>query len=206
MSETSAEKPKRVAPKSAIARWGLVGVAVAVTIIGLASCKPAGGPADLKSLAKGGMEKMVFDGAGQAAPSTVIYDSQGKEVRLSDFKGKVVVVNFWATWCGPCVIEMPTLAKLAADYQGKDVVVIPVSVDKPEEEAKAKAFIGKHAPLPFYITRNLALSYAVKPPAQGMPTTIVYGRDGIEKARVAGEADWAGEEAKRVIDAVLAQG
>jgi thiol-disulfide isomerase/thioredoxin len=117
-----------------------------------------------------------------------------------------VVVNFWATWCGPCKIEMPTVAKLATDYQGKNLTVIALSVDKPEEIEEAKAFIAKHPPIGFYITPNLALNYAIRPPVTSMPTTIIYGADGLEKARLTAPADWSGKDAKALIDAVLAQG
>jgi thiol-disulfide isomerase/thioredoxin len=127
-------------------------------------------------------------------------------VRVADFRGQVVVVNLWATWCAPCVIEMPTLAELAAAYEGRKVVVMPISLDGDKDEAKARAFIAKHAPLKFYRDPKLAYPYALVPPTSGMPTTVIFGPDGVERARLAGEADWSSEDARKVIDAILAAG
>jgi hypothetical protein len=99
---------------------------------------------------------------------------------------------------------MPTLARLQAAYPGK-VLVAPISMDKPELRERARAFIGEHAPLAFYQDPNLALPFALTPAVEGFPTTILYGRDGREKARLSGPADWDGPQAKAVIDALLAQ-
>lgn len=119
---------------------------------------------------------------------------------------QVVVMNIWATWCAPCVLEMPTLAALQKSYAGKPVKVVTVSVDQADDLAKAQAFIAKHAPLDFYIDRERKISFVLTPPAPGMPTTVIYGPDGMERARLAGEADWTSAEAKAVIDAVLGGG
>lgn len=118
----------------------------------------------------------------------------------------MVVVNLWATWCAPCVAEMPTLAKLATAYAGKPVAVVPISVDSPKDLDKAKAFIGQNAPLVFYSDPQMKLPFALKPPAIGMPTTVIYGADGVERARLPGSADWSGADARAVIDHVLAGG
>jgi thiol-disulfide isomerase/thioredoxin len=203
MSEQSAAKPRGGILKWAL--WGaaLIGVAAVLYIIAQASFKPQpqGG---LASLAKGEMEKLVTPEEPTLAPSTVFHDAEGREVRLADFKGKVVVMNVWATWCGPCVIEMPTLAKLQAAYAGKPVEVVAISIDGEDAAEKARLFIGKHPPLKFYHDRSMKLPFALKPAAAGMPTTIIYGPDGLEKGRVAGEADWASAEARAVVDRVLA--
>lgn len=75
------------------------------------------------------------------APNFTATDVNGKNVSLSDFKGKVVVVDVWATWCGPCKRELPHLKKITQDYQGKNVVFIGVSVDEPKDLEKWKQFI-----------------------------------------------------------------
>ncbi len=123
-------------------------------------------------------------------------------MKIADLKGKVVVMNVWATWCAPCKVEMPTLAKLAAAYEGKPVVVAPISIDTPEAAQKARLFIAQNAPLQFYHDREMKLPFKIN--AQGAPTTVIYGKDGLEIARVAGEADWAGAEARALIDKALA--
>ena len=84
-------------------------------------------------------------------------------------------------------------------------MVLAISVDRPDDADKARAFIAKHAPLAFYHDPKMALPFAFKPTASGMPTTIIYGADGVERGRLAGGADWGGKDAKALIDKVLAE-
>lgn len=205
MSENPAAKPSGGFLKWAL--WGAaaVGVAAVLYIIGAASIKPGGG-GDLERLAKGEMSKLVVPAEPTRAPGHVFHDAAGKPVRVADFQGQVVVMNIWATWCAPCVLEMPTLAALQKSYAGKPVKVVAVSVDQPDDSAKAQAFIAKHAPLDFYIDPERKISFVLTPPAPGMPTTVIYGPDGVERARLAGEADWTSAEARALVDAVLAGG
>jgi thiol-disulfide isomerase/thioredoxin len=159
----------------------------------------------LAALAKGGMAKLEVVAAPKPPPAAPFVDAAGKPVALADFKGKVVVANLWATWCAPCKQEMPTLAKLAAAYQGKPVEVAAISVDSPSATGQAKEFIAGHKPLAFYQDAKLALPFAFSPPAQGFPTTILYDKTGMERARVIGEADWSSPEAKAVVDQLLSE-
>lgn len=196
-------------PRSSLLKWALwcfagLGVAGVVYIIAQSSINPRQ-ETGLKSLAKGEMAKLTLPAEAGPAPATGFLDSSGKVTRLADFKGKVVVLNIWATWCGPCVLEMPTLAKLARDYQGKPVAVVVVSLDGERDADKARAFIGKHAPLVFYRDPKLKLPYDLIPPTAAMPTTVIYGKDGLEKGRVLGPAEWAGKDAKAVIDKLLSE-
>jgi Thiol-disulfide isomerase and thioredoxins len=208
MNEKSGEKaagePKASRLKQVL--WGvaLIGVAAVLYIIVQASINPQR-QSDLKSVAKGEMAKFEIPAEAAVAPVTSFQDAAGAPARIADFKGKVTVVNLWATWCAPCVIEMPTLAKLAAAYEGKPVAVVAVSVDRPQDAEKARAFIAKHAPLAFYHDPKMALPFAFKPVASGMPTTIIYGPDGVERGRLAGGADWSGKDARALIDKVLAE-
>ena len=204
MSDRAAANPRAGLLKWAL--WGVaaLGVAAVVYIMVQASTNPEQ-RSPLKPLARGEMAKLVTPLEATAAPANTFYDAKGQPVRLADFRGKVVVLNLWATWCGPCVVEMPTLAKLQASYAGQPVLVAPVSIDRPEDQAKAREFIAKHAPLPYYADPNFKLPFAFKPPATGMPTTVIFGRDGVERARLSGGADWSGPDAKAVIDKVLAE-
>jgi len=203
MSDHSGAKPSGGFLKWAL--WGvaLFGVAAVLYIIVQASIKPAQ-DASLKAFAHGEMRKLVAPMETTGAPPNVFYDAAGKPLRVADFKGKVVVLNLWATWCAPCVAEMPTLAKLAGEYAGKPVAVVPVSVDTPAEVDKARQFIARHAPLSFYSDPQMKLPFALKPQAAGMPTTVIYGADGLERARLSGGADWSGADARAVIDHVIA--
>ena len=194
----SGRDPRTYAPWAA----ALISVAVAVYII-VAVVKP-GGSGGLKGLAHGEMAKLSLAAAGAPEPATPFLDPQGHETHLSDLKGQVLVVNLWATWCAPCVKEMPTLAALQAAYPGR-IKVAAISMDKDELRERARAFIGEHPPLTFYQDPKLALPFAVAPAVEGFPTTIIYGRDGRERARLSGGADWNGPEARAVFDALLAQ-
>lgn len=185
----------------AIAAAVVVAAAAVLYVIVGSAFKPTA-VSGLNGLANGSMKKLVA--VAQTPPPEVPFvDVAGKPVRLSDFKGQVLVVNLWATWCAPCVKEMPTLAALQQAYAGKPVKVIAVSVDPAEATDKAKAFIAAHAPLDFYQNPDLKLPFAFRPAAQEFPTTVIYGRDGLQRARMTGDADWSSPEAKAVIDKLL---
>ena len=139
-------------------------------------------------------------------PDHVFYDAKGQAMTIADLKGKVVVMNIWATWCAPCQAEMPTLAKLQAHYKGQPVEVVAVSIDSADDAAKATLFIAQNEPLKFYHDRAMKMPFVLKPVAPGAPTTVIYGKDGMEVGRVAGEADWSGADVRAVIDQALAAG
>lgn len=163
--------------------------------------KPGG---SLKPLATGAMSKLVATDPAIPAPAAPFEGPDGKPMTVAGLKGKVVLVNLWATWCAPCVKEMPTLAKLKAANAGKPVEIIPVSVDRGEDVAKAKAFIASHAPLTYHHV-DTDWVFGLKPPAQGFPTTLIFDREGKERGRVSGDSDWSSREAQAVIDRLLAE-
>ena len=201
------ELPEATSPrllKRVLQGLAVIGLGAAIYVIAQACSKPTVG-GDIKSLAKGEMAKLAVLPDAGPAPATSFVGPDGKPVRIADFKGKVVVLNLWATWCAPCVIEMPTLAKLAKSYEGQAVAVVPVSIDKPEGTDKARAFIAKQGSLAFYQDAKMSLPFDFKPPAPGMPTTVIYGKDGVEAARLSGDADWSSDDAKAVIDHLLAK-
>lgn len=131
---------------------------------------------------------------GEAAPLLPFTAMDGKSTSLADFRGRPVLVNLWATWCGPCVAEMPTLAATAQRLKGK-VAVIAVAQD---DMAKVKPFLAgrKLDALPIYLDPKLTLSVHYK---ANLPTTILYGADGKEVWRVTGGFDWAGAEASKLL-------
>lgn len=209
MTEQSAAKPRGGVLKWAL--WGaaLIGVAAVVYITAQSSTKPPLETAAVKAPAAAVHSvaaKLEHPSDGALPPDYAFQDGAGKAVKIADLKGKVLVVNLWATWCGPCKIEMPQLARLQATYDGKPVQVVAISIDKAEALAEAKAFIAGKSPLAFYNDPAAKLPWALKPPAAGMPTTVIYGKDGLERGRVSGEADWAGDGAKSVIDKILTEG
>ena len=179
--------------------FALIGVAAALYVMAGCSSKPGGA---LRRLASGPMASLVVFDQPAPAPATPFTDAAGKPHTLAEFKGKVVVVNLWATWCAPCVKEMPTLGRLAAAVAGQPVVVAPLSVDRVEDRANAEGFIGRFPPLPFYSEPTYALTFAIKPPVEGFPTTLLIDRQGLIRARASGPADWSSPQAMKVIQAL----
>jgi thiol-disulfide isomerase/thioredoxin len=136
------------------------------------------------------------------APLTFTY-ADGAPKSLKDWEGKVVLLNLWATWCGPCRDEMPALDRLQAELGGEDFEVVAVNIDKGGPD-KAIAFLKEIgvAKLALYLDPSSKIFNAIR--AVGMPTTLLIDRNGKEIGRLIGPADWAAPEAKRLIEAAIA--
>jgi thiol-disulfide isomerase/thioredoxin len=192
-----------------VIRWAitvavLVG-ALAVLYVILSAVIVPNGPARLETLKRGKLEKLEITRTPSPAPTQAFKDADGKNVTIADFKGKVTIVNFWATWCAPCLVEMPTFSRLAATYAGQPVAIVAISIDKDDKDAQARAFIAKNRPLEYYRDGTMNLPFLLSPPAQGMPTTVIYDKKGVERARLSGEADWSGPEAMELVRSLLAE-
>lgn len=134
--------------------------------------------------------------AGKSAPDTVFTDPDGEETSIADFAGKPVLVNLWASWCVPCVKELPTLEKLR---DGQDAVqVISISQDM-GPAASVAAFLDKHKVGEFaaYQDSKMALSGALG--AEILPTSVLYDAKGREIWRFVGDLDWTGPEAAKLL-------
>ncbi len=132
---------------------------------------------------------------GDTPPALAFEAPDGKPVTLAGFKGKPLLVNLWATWCAPCVAELPTL-DAAASAAGDTMTILAVSEDM--DAAKVAPFLTakKLMHLKPYRDPNLGLSLAY---AANLPTTIFYAADGRELWRVAGGMDWTGAKAKALL-------
>ena len=135
--------------------------------------------------------------AGEAAPGIQFEDPDGEPASLADFRGKPLLVNLWATWCAPCIAEMPTLDALAA--RDADLQVLALSQDL-EGRKKVDAFFDqrKFSKLEPYLDSELSMMSALK--VQTLPTTILYDAQGREVWRMTGVEDWTGPRAKALID------
>ena len=138
-------------------------------------------------------------------PELPFNDSDGKALTLTDFKGKVVLLNVWATWCGPCRKEMPTLDRLQAALGGHDFEVLPVSIDRKGMDVVTK----------FYAEIGIRhLSHYVAPTANqvldtlgvwGLPATLLIDRLGRELGRLDGPAEWDSPESIAFLKQVIKQ-
>jgi thiol-disulfide isomerase/thioredoxin len=118
-------------------------------------------------------------------------DDQGQPRSLADFRGKIVLLNVWATWCAPCLKEIPALDHLAAALNGADFAVVTVSVDRKGIDAIRKVFAELNVQkLPIYIDRFGQALRTVR--AIGLPTSLFIDREGREFGRVVGPAEWDG--------------
>ena len=193
---TSNGTPARPSP----ARWiaaAAVGVGVALFAIPLLLHDPrpaepaaerAGGPAVCS--AKPGPAKLDF----------TVKDMNGADVRLTDFKGKVILLNYWATWCGPCKVEIPDLIALQDQYRDSGLVVLGVSQDDDPETLRSFAATNKMN-YPVLVGRDQPELLDAQGPLWGLPTSYVIGRDGSICTRHVGPA--TKQEFEREIKALL---
>ena len=143
------------------------------------------GPRAVQAAATGQLDRSH---AGSPAPAAAFEDPQGGSATLSDFRGRPLLVNLWATWCAPCVVEMPALDALAEREDGR-LQILAISQD-PDGQAKVATFFAERrfTALEPYIDPQLALMPELG--VDTLPTTILYDADGRELWRMTGMADW----------------
>lgn len=140
---------------------------------------------------------VATDNKGKRGPDAKFEDlADGTEKTLADFKGKPLLVNLWATWCVPCVKELPTLAKLGADAPG-GLQVVAISQDMEGAKVVTPFLKDKGIAIHPYHDRDNALMLALK--ESGLPVSILYDADGKEVWRIAGDLDWSGAKAKELL-------
>jgi thiol-disulfide isomerase/thioredoxin len=143
--------------------------------------------------------------AGTAAPDFTFIGPDGSDASLKDFAGRPMLVNLWATWCAPCVAEMPTLDAVAEAYAGQGLQVLTVSQDTQGEKQVGPFFAKrgfKHLKSWLDPENQFGFAYGTGV----LPTSVLYGADGKEVARVVGAMDWQGKEAKALIAEALKAG
>jgi thiol-disulfide isomerase/thioredoxin len=182
-----------------------------LTVLALSSIGQAAQPDTLRSVSKGEFTTLTESSGGHQEPATSFLDAKGNPVTLAKLnaKGKILVVDLWATWCGGCVHEMPTLAKLQSAYPGR-IIVAPISMDASKDREKARAFIAQFPQLPFYQNPAEhwppAITTALKPSVGSFPTAIIFDRFGKERARMVGKtADWSSRDARELFDYLLSE-
>ncbi len=149
--------------------------------------------------------KLTLYDAPQSFPNIMFQTAFDKQTSLEDFKGKWVILNFWATWCPPCIVEMPYLQKLQDDMGDKGIQVIGVSLDRNMDGKRLRDFMKRHqfGPIAAYYGDYLTIKDQVE--LSALPTTYIIAPNGESIGVYLGDADWSGEEARAFITSLLTQ-
>jgi peroxiredoxin len=135
-----------------------------------------------------------------AAPRLQLADAKGAVHRLSDYRGKVVLVNFWATWCEPCLEELPSIERLRKAVGRHDLVILAVQMDASARTARDTADkLGLRFPLLLDRDSSVSKAWGVRI----VPTTFLFDRSGEVAFRHEGEMDWSAADAQRRVEALL---
>ena len=205
-------KPRRVLVLALVS----AAVALAITLIlGNPSPRASDCPAQpaaaslIDAAAVGTLAALNGTGKGRGYKDLSFNDAAGQPVTIGDFKGKKLLVNFWASWCVPCRAEMPALEAIAARHNSDQFMVLPINLDIGEGGlAKAKAFLaeGGWPNLPLYADTSFKAFERLKTEAVavGLPATLLVDENGCELAVLQGPAEWDTPDGENVIAALLA--
>jgi thiol-disulfide isomerase/thioredoxin len=201
-----------------VAIFAAIGGAVAGAVYGIgrigsnpdeAGCRPAVEHAQrMAPLARGEVAALAIAGKPVRIPDLAFNDETGRARILSEWRGRVVLFNLWATWCVPCRKEMPALDALQEKLGGPEFEVVAVNIDtrdleKPRTWLREAAVtqLGYFADPSAKVFQDLKLAGK----AYGMPTTILLDPAGCELGTIAGPAEWASEDAVRLVSAAIAR-
>ena len=164
---------------------------------------PASQVAQLEALRDGTLKRLVVHSSPRDVSDAEFHleDETGMG-RLSDYHGKVVLLNFWATWCAPCRKEMPQIAELQDEFGGDDFEVLTIATGRNTPAGITKFFdengitnLPRHQDPKQALAREMAVI--------GLPITVILNREGKEVARLLGDAEWNSESAKAIIAAMI---
>ena len=158
---------------------------------------------DVAALREGDMKKLALHDTPAAVPDAIFLDAADAEVPLSQWRGKWVVLNFWATWCAPCRKEMPSLLRLQQAVP--DIAVLPVATGRNAVEG-IERFYDEAGVQALPVLRDPKSEFARAMGVMGLPVTVILTPDGQEVARLIGDAEWDSDSAKAVIAALMAGG
>ena len=158
--------------------------------------------ANKKRFSKGEIAAFVFKNDLKPVAEFPFNDANGADLTLGDWKGRVVLLNLWATWCAPCRHEMPGLDRLQAELGGDDFEVVALSVDRKGKGPSAKFLeeVGAKS-LGLYFDDSGKAFFEMR--ARGLPATYLIDREGRLVGRLVGPAEWDTEEAKALINAAV---
>ena len=187
----------------------LVAAAAIYVIVGNKSNEQTAGqnastPSAASGLATGEMKNFVFANPRAAIAEINFADGSNAPKSLADWKGKVVLLNLWATWCAPCRKEMPGLSKLQGELGGDSFEVVALSVDRKGLAASQK-FLNSIDAKELALYNDETAKTLQKLKVIGLPATLLIDRDGKEVGRLTGPAEWDSADAKSLVKAVIAE-
>ena len=218
MTDMHASRPQDSSRVRLLVALGVAGLAVAIAAwvwlgnAGVAKECPvqADAAAAIDAAAVGELAALNGTGEGRGYASLAFKDAGGKALTIADFKGKALLVNFWASWCVPCREEMPALDALASKYNSDRFMVLPINLDIGESGlGKAEKFLAdnKFAQLPLYADNSFAAFDRLKQEAVavGLPATLILDENGCELAVLQGPAEWNTPDGEKVVETLIAQ-
>ncbi|HTH98450.1 MAG TPA: TlpA disulfide reductase family protein [Stellaceae bacterium] len=150
---------------------------------------------------RGAMRNFTLELPAVPAPAVSFQDPSGHDTGFEAFRGKVVLVNVWATWCGPCIHELPTLARLRQRHQGADFKLVELSEDRGGAPVVKNFFARHDFGLTSYLDPHGHIMDALN--VHALPTTFLIDRDGNILGRLIGDTEWDGPDAEALIDWAL---
>ena len=145
------------------------------------------------AIEKPNIENLVINKNLKTYDEIVFKDENQKNIDLADFKGKLLILNFWATWCVPCREEMPSLDLLQSDFRLNNIKIFPINIGQ-EDLSKSVIFFKELKIKNLNIYYDPAVTLAKKFSLRGIPTTILLNKEGKEFARVIGSIDFGNKE------------
>lgn len=174
-------------------------------VLGLRTTGPANAGSDYsgyQDMLEGDMQKLRFHETSKPVSDAAFFTESGAEKTLTDYRGKYVLLNFWATWCAPCRKEMPMLADLQTEFGGDDFAVVTLATGRNPPPAM-KAFFDEIGVdnLPLHRDPKQAVARAMG--VLGLPITVIITPDGQEIARMQGDAHWTSDSARTMLSALI---
>jgi thiol-disulfide isomerase/thioredoxin len=184
---------------------GLIAVAsIALIIWDPWAPKAPSGATSAPPSAETALGKLHWHDTPVAVPATTFISSDAPALTLGNFAGRVLVVNFWATWCEPCIREMPTLDALQAELGGDGFAVVAINQDRGGLDV-ARKFFAEHGWKNLTIYADTALAFAKDAKLRGLPTSLVVDREGREVARLEGTIAWNSPEVVAMLRKLMAE-
>jgi thiol-disulfide isomerase/thioredoxin len=177
-------------------------LAVLYTALALSANAALAGNDDLIALREGDMKKLIFHAEPKDVSQIAFLSETGENMTLADLQGKVVLLNFWATWCAPCRKEMPSLNTLQKEFGGDKFTVATVATGRNSEAGIRRFFeeVGVDV-LPRHTDPRQALARDMA--VLGLPISVILNAQGQEIARLRGDALWDSDNAKAIIAALI---